>query len=75
MARFWSSMVLTHGGMSKFTGSLVMLVSWELSNEQNARIFKNKRTLQATVFARIKLEAKSWILAGAMYLGLLMAGE
>jgi hypothetical protein len=52
-----------------------MLVAWEIWNERNARTFKNKSTLPAIIFDRIKSEARTWVVAGAKHLGLLIAGE
>ena len=55
--------------------SLLMLVSWELWNERNARTFKLVSTMPIVVFERIKLEARNWALAGAKHLGLIISGE
>jgi hypothetical protein len=35
--------------------ALVMLVSWKIWSEYNARVFKNSRTMATTVLTRIKL--------------------
>jgi hypothetical protein len=72
---WWTSMVLTHGGRRKAMASLLMLVAWEIWNERNARTFKNKSTMPTIIFDRIKLEARTWVVAGAKHLGLMIAGE
>ena len=55
--------------------SLVMLTSWELWNERNARTFRLTSTLPAIIFSRIKSEASAWALAGAKHLGHLIPGD
>jgi hypothetical protein len=55
--------------------SLLMLVAWEIWNERNARNFKNKSTMPTIIFDRIKSKARTWVIAGAKYLGILIAGE
>ena len=72
---WWTSTVLSHRGRRKAMASLLMLVSWELWNERNARIFKHVSTMPTVVFDRIKLESRSWALAGAKHLGLIISGE
>jgi hypothetical protein len=44
--KWCSHLVLTYGGRRKPVGSLFMLVSWELWNEQNTRILKSKSTIE-----------------------------
>jgi hypothetical protein len=41
------------------TMALVMLVSWELCNQRNVRVYKNMSTMSMFVLARIKLGARS----------------
>jgi hypothetical protein len=60
-----------HKGMA----SLSMLIIWEISNERNDRVFKNKHTPSQIVFYRIKKEARLWVLAGAKSLSHLISGE
>jgi hypothetical protein len=64
--------------------SLLMLVTWGLWKERNARTFNNvstlpinykkKSTLPIIIFQKIKSEARTWVLEGAKYLGLLISG-
>jgi hypothetical protein len=72
---WWERVTLTHNGSRKSMASLLMLVSCEIWNERNARTFKNTGTMPTIVFARIKLEAENWVVAGARHLGLVMLGE
>ena len=55
--------------------NLLMLVSWEIWNERNARKFKNVCTIPTIIFDRIKSKARTWVVAGAKHLGLLIAVE
>ena len=55
--------------------SLVLLTSWEIWNERNARVFRNKFTSSQAILSKIKNEAKIWALAGAKRLGEILPGE
>lgn len=55
--------------------SITLLVSWEIWNERNARVFRNKHASPPTIFAKIKFEANLWVLVGAKRLGELIPGE
>jgi hypothetical protein len=71
---WWTTIVFAHGGRRKSVASLLMLVTWELWKERNARTFNNKSTMPTTIFEMIKLEARTWTLAGAKHLGTLISG-
>jgi hypothetical protein len=55
--------------------SLAMLIIWEVWNERNDRVFKNKSAPTQVVFEKIKKEANLWVLAGAKSLSNLMPRE
>lgn len=55
--------------------SLTLLVSWEIWNERNARVFKNKHAPPLVLLDKIKKEARLWVLADAKRLGEIMPGE
>ena len=59
----------------KAMASITMLVSWEIWNERNARVFRNKYAPPMALLAKIKTEARLWVLAGAKRLGEIMPGE
>uniref|UniRef100_A0A453PZ75 Reverse transcriptase zinc-binding domain-containing protein n=1 Tax=Aegilops tauschii subsp. strangulata TaxID=200361 RepID=A0A453PZ75_AEGTS len=59
----------------KALASVMMLVSWEIWKERNARIFRNMAAPTTIVVSRIKEEARLWALAGAKHLSLLMSRE
>jgi hypothetical protein len=65
-------MVFAHGGRRKVMASLLMLVTWEIWNETNVRTFKNVSTMPTMIFDRIKSEGRTWVIAGAKHLGLLI---
>jgi hypothetical protein len=72
---WWLHIVHAHPGRRKAVATLVMLVSWELWNERNARVFKHKSSMATATLDRIKFEARSWSFAGAKFLGHLMPGD
>lgn len=53
--------------------SLLMLVSWELWKEHNARVFRNTATPSTIIVCNIKEEVNIWVLAGAEELSYLMS--
>ena len=72
---WWEHLAIANGRRRKAIPSLLMLVTWEIWNERNSRIFKHLSTLPTLIFARIKLEARNWVLAGAKHLGHLLPGD
>lgn len=55
--------MLTHSmqNSTKAIKILVILISWELWCERNARIFRNKGQPPMIVLAKIKEEAATWV--------------
>jgi hypothetical protein len=53
----------------KAISSLVLLVTWELWNERNARVLNNKYANHDVILDKIKREARLWVIAGAKRLG------
>ncbi|KAM0838878.1 hypothetical protein ACQ4PT_060692 [Festuca glaucescens] len=51
------------------------LLSWEIWNERNGRVFNNKHAPPSVILQKIKSEAKLWILAGDKCMGNLMPRE
>jgi hypothetical protein len=74
---WWTAIALAHDGQRKTMASLLMLVTWGLWKERNARTFNNvstlpinykkKSTLPIIIFQKIKSEARTWVLAGAKF--------
>uniref|UniRef100_A0A453SEU3 Uncharacterized protein n=1 Tax=Aegilops tauschii subsp. strangulata TaxID=200361 RepID=A0A453SEU3_AEGTS len=52
--------------------SLMMLISWEIWKERNARVFRNTAVPVGVIVAKIKEEASMWCLAGAKILSNVM---
>ena len=42
--------------------SLLMLVSWDIWQEQNARVFRHSFSMPSVVFCKVKREASLWVL-------------
>jgi hypothetical protein len=59
----------------KAMASLAMLISWEIWNERNARVFQQYFSTSDMVINRIKDEARLWCLAGAKALCNIMPRE
>jgi hypothetical protein len=59
----------------KAISSLALLVTWEVWNERNARVFRNKHTPSHVSIEKIKAGAHLWVRAGAKHLGNIMPGE
>jgi hypothetical protein len=71
---WWTSIAFAHDGRRKSIATLLMLVTWELWKERNARTFNNVSTMPTIIFDKIKLEARNWVLVGAKHLGILISG-
>jgi hypothetical protein len=62
---WWMKMLNNASANLKTLASLIMLVSWIIWNERNARVFNNKSTPTTILLDIIKTEAKLWVDAGA----------
>jgi hypothetical protein len=71
---WWTNIALAHGSQRKGIASLLMLVTWELWKERNARTFNNIGIFPTIIFDNIKTEARTWVLAGAKHLDTLNSG-
>jgi hypothetical protein len=72
---WWSLLAEGRSPHHKALASLSLLVVWELWNEQNARVFRNKHAPSFAVFENIKREARMWMFADAKSLSDLIPGE
>ena len=53
---WWHYMVGVNDNVRKGLASLVMLVSWEIWNERNARVFRMVSSMPNVITSRIKAE-------------------
>jgi hypothetical protein len=72
---WWKLLAAGPTPQRKALATLMLLTVWELWNERNARVFRNKSSPSFVVLDRIKNEARLWVLAGAKKLGSIMPGE
>ena len=59
MEVWWTKLALDHGVARNAMSSLLMLISWEVWNERNARIFRHVASPMAIVVSRIKKEIRA----------------
>jgi hypothetical protein len=72
---WWMSFINSNGVRRKSLVTFIMLVSWEIWNERNARVFRNIAMLPNIVVEKIRGEAALWSLAGAKNLSSIMPRE
>ncbi|PNT68822.1 hypothetical protein BRADI_3g45663v3, partial [Brachypodium distachyon] len=63
---WWCSVINIQGNRREGMATLVMLVSWEIWNERNARVFWKIFSMPMVVASKIKREASTWGVAGAI---------
>ena len=62
---YWKGLAKAPSPSRKGMHTAIILISWEIWKERNARVFNNKFTMPSILFQRIKTEGRIWILAGA----------
>jgi hypothetical protein len=72
---WWKLLTAGPTPQRKALATLMLLTLWELWNERNARVFRNKSSPSFVVLNRIKIEARLWVLVGAKKLCSIMPGE
>ena len=72
---WWCSVTGTLGQRRRGISSIVLLVSRELWNEQNVRVFRNISLMPFAVLVIIKKNAALWELAGATNLSDILLRE
>jgi hypothetical protein len=72
---WWLSFIYPNGTRRKSFASLVMLTSWKIWNERNARVFRNVASMPSVIVNKIKGEAVIWWTAGAKHLGSIIPRE
>ncbi|KQK11906.2 hypothetical protein BRADI_1g00413v3 [Brachypodium distachyon] len=71
---WWTTIAFAHESQRKSIASLLMLVTWVLWKERNTGTFNNVSTMPTIIFDKIKLESRTWVLAGAKHLCTLILG-
>lgn len=61
----WTTVAGTRGLLGKAVVMVLILITWEIWKERNARIFYNKSTVPRELLAKIKEKGRMWSLAGA----------
>jgi hypothetical protein len=61
---WWTDGIHKRGTPVKAMASMAMLISWEIWNERNARIFRHHFSTATLISNKIE-EARLWCLAGA----------
>ena len=69
---WWSHNANRKNQSLKPLASLMLLISWELWKERNARIFRNEAVPVGVIVTRIKEETSLWSIAGAKHLSNVM---
>ena len=72
---WWDVVAHKKGHSRKAMTSLAMLVSWEIWQERNARVFRNVASTAQMVIMKIKSETRMWSLARAKALSYVIPGE
>ena len=72
---WWIGFLDMYGTQRMAMGSLIMLTSWNIWTERNARVCRNEYASPSSIMAKIKVEAKNWGLVGAKHLSAIMSGE
>ncbi|KAL6595666.1 hypothetical protein ACP70R_048006 [Stipagrostis hirtigluma subsp. patula] len=72
--QWWTQLASTTGAPKKGLRSAIILVSWEVWNERNARTFNRTERPAQSLIHRIKEEAAIWIWAGAKHLAQAIRG-
>ena len=62
-------------GFPKALASLMMLISWEIQTERNARVFRNTAIPSMVLMCKIKEEVSLWTVAGAKHMSVVMPRE
>jgi hypothetical protein len=59
----------------KAMSTLALLVTWNVWNKHNARVFRNKHAPPMVILEKVKKKARSWVIAGAKHLSEMMLRE
>jgi hypothetical protein len=74
LAAWWTKLLKDAMKNRKTMATIVMLVSWTIWKEWNARVLNNKTAPPTVLLEIIKAEAKLWVAAGTRCLSFVIAG-
>ena len=66
--QYWHAAAKSPSDHPKGLKTGIILITWELWKERNARVFNNKASTSATLMQKIEDESKNRVLAGAKHL-------
>jgi hypothetical protein len=69
---WWLNFIFQNDTRGKSFASLIMLTSWEICYERNARFFQNVSSMLIIIVTKIKGETVIWNAVGAKHLGSIM---
>ena len=72
---WWIGVSQARGHSRKAMSPMLMLISWELWKERNARVFRNTSTPSMIIVDKILDEASLWVSAGAKGLDVILPRE
>jgi hypothetical protein len=72
---WWSKLLNEASDNRKALSSIIMLVSWTIWKERNARIFNHRSAPTAVLLNIIKIEVKLWVAVGGKCLSFVTTGE
>jgi hypothetical protein len=73
VVQYWHAATKSPTACPQGLKSAVILITWEIWKERNARVFNNKEQTPPSIFQKIKDEGANWILAGAKHLAEIIA--
>ena len=72
---WWNGNLQIRLGSPKVLASLMMLISWEIWTERNARVFRDTIIPSMVLICKIKEEVSLWTVAGAKHMSVVMPRE
>jgi hypothetical protein len=65
VGQWWTLVTESPNTSRKPLRTMIILVSWEIWCERNARIFRNSASPPSSILSKIKEEGRAWVKAGA----------
>jgi len=74
-SQWWLNTATTPSVPRKAMATIAMLITWEIWNERNRRVFRHHETPAPALMSLIKQEALAWVAAGAKDLANIISRE